>query len=181
MFRSAILASVCAMLVASAALAEAPSSLTKGNWSLAYTAGSGTALSVGYQIKDMNKIAIDFGVSNTDLDPADEDAFDPDGATQFQIGAAYHYYLMSLSNQYFSPFLGARFGYADAGGDTDGDFEFDFRFGGEAFPVAPLSIGGYVGFGYSQDNDAYFDPTEGYYDSNTFGTIRSAFFASLYW
>jgi hypothetical protein len=170
------------MLMASAALADAPSSLMKGNWSLAYTAGSGAALSVGYGLKDMNKVVIDFGVSNTDLDPAEDDAFDPDSATEFQIGAAYHYYLMKMSNQYFSPFIGGRFGYADAGGDTDGDFEFDFRFGGEAFPITPLSIGGYVAFGYSQDNDAFYDSGENsYYDANTLGTTRSAIFASLYW
>lgn len=181
MFRSALLASVCVMLVASAALADAPSSLMKGNWSLAYTAGSGTAFAFGYQLKDMNKIAVDFGVSNKDFDPADPDEVDPDSITEWQIGVGYHYYLMGMSNQYFSPFIGGRLGYADSGiEDTDGDIEVEFRFGGEAFPIPPLSIGGYVAFGYAQDNDTVVSDL-GLGDQTSLGTTRSAIFASLYW
>jgi hypothetical protein len=183
MFRSALLASVCVMLMASAALAEAPSSLMKGNWSISYTADSGTALGVGYQIKDMSKIAVDFGVSNEDFTSAIDDSLDT-SRTEFQIGVSYHYYLKKLSNQYFAPFIGGRFGYADSGYEgTNGDLEIEGRFGGEAFPIAPLSVGGFIGLGYRQDNDAIDNLTGASADGDvtTFGTIRSAFFVSLYW
>lgn len=161
MFRSAILASVCAMLVASAALAEAPSSLMKGNMSLGFTASSDPSILFGYQMKDMLKIGGAVGVAS--LDPGD---------TSWNIGAAVHYYLAGKSNQYFAPFIGGGLGWADSGVEgTDGTLELDGRFGVEAFPVTPLSVGGYVGVGWRELNA----------DTNSIGTFRSAFFVSFYW
>ena len=161
MFRSAILASVCAMLVASAALAEAPSSLMKGNISLGFTASASPTILVGYQIKDMFKVGGSFGVAS--LDPGD---------TAWNVGAAGHYYLAGKSNQYFAPFLGAGLGYSDSGVEgTDGTLELNARFGAEAFPVPPLSVGGWIGFGWSE-LDA---------ETDAIGTLRSEIFVNLYW
>jgi len=161
MFRSAILASVCAMLVASAALAEAPSSLMKGNWSLGFTASADPTILFGYQIKDMFKVGGGFGVAS--LDPGD---------TAWNITAAGHYYLAGKANQYFAPFLGGGVGYSDSGVEgSDGTLELNARFGAEAFPVPPLSVGGWVGFGWSQLDS----------DTDSIGTIRSEIFVNLYW
>ncbi len=161
MFRNAILASVCAMLVASAALAEAPSSLMKGNMSLGFTASASPTILFGYQIKDMFKIGTAVGVAS--LDPGD---------TSWTIQAAGHYYLAGKSNQYFAPFLGAGVGYSDSGVEgSDGTLELNARFGGEAFPVPPLSVGGWVGVGWSELDS----------ETDAIGTLRSEFFVTLYW
>ncbi len=191
MFRSALLASVFCMLVASAAFADAPESLMKGNWSLGYTADSGSPsvnynaesasdaidfgdLIFGYQVANMVKIAGNFGLAS--IDPGG----DIDSATMYRVGGTVHYYVDGLSNQYFSPFLGGNFTYIGYSGDPfegkDGDFAFNIRFGGEAFPVAPLSVGGYIGFEYLQEGD-YGDE-----EGSTFMSVnRSALFVSLYW
>ncbi len=161
MFRSALLASMCALLVASVAMADAPSSLMGGNWSLGFNADASEAIAVGYQLRDMMKVGGQVGVASTDP-----------GDTAWSVGVLAHWYLASLSNQYFSPFVGGEFGWSDSGREgSDGTLNLNARFGGEAFPVPPLSVGGYIGFGW-RELDA---------DTDFFGTLRSAFFVNLYW
>jgi hypothetical protein len=167
------------MLLATVAAADAPQSLTKGHWSLGYNANSGSTIQFGYGVADMTRIIGSLGIQNED--PGNG----LDSNTEFGISGEFRRYIGGMSNNYFSPFFGLGVGVNDSGieGD-DSDFQFFGGFGGDAFVIEPLAIGGFVGLGYTKegdfdhDNDPTTPKIEG---ETTFGTLRSAITATLFW
>lgn len=183
MFRSLFIALVATLLIASVASA-APQSLLKGHWSLGYSPSGAQEFLLGIGIADMSKIVASASFEN--VNPGDtvtggQTTPGGDSNTAWSVGAAYHYYVDGLSTEGFAPFVGGGFRYSDTGvSGEDGSFAFDGRFGGEAFPIEALSIGGFVGVQYMKEGDV----TEG--DTTEKGdteitSFRSSIFATLYW
>jgi hypothetical protein len=186
MFRSLLIGLIATVMIASVASA-APPSLSKGHWSLGYSPDGAQEFLFGMGIADMTKIVVSASFDND----SPGDVVSAGGTTEFEsntsfgIGGALHYYLDGLSNEHFAPFLGGGFAYFDTGVDgEDGSFAFDGRFGGEAFAVEPLSIGGFVGVRYTKEGDR--DGFQGgepvtFEGDKSFSSFRSAIFANLYW
>ena len=178
MFRSLLIAVASTALFASIAAADAPHSLGKGHWSLGYEADSDPTIQFGIGIADMTRIIASIAIENSD----------PGGTasstTAFGVSGEFRRYLSGMSSNYFSPFLGAGAGVTDTGIDgQDSNIDVFGGFGGEAFVVEPLSIGGFVGFGYTKHGD-FTDPNDPNVTipgEKTFGTLRSAITATLYW
>lgn len=187
MFRSLFVAVVSTVLIASAA-AAAPTSLTKGHWSLGYEANQGTNVNFGLGIADMGRVLVSASVVNEK--PGEEGA---KSVTDFQFGAAYHYYMNGMSTDHFAPFLGGGVNITKPGDRVEGTskvktkagFEVEGRFGGEAFVVDAVSIGGFIGVGYSKEGDRDVTPQGGQTATakgdKYFQTVRSAITATLYW
>lgn len=191
MFRSLFVALAAIALIASVAAAEAPHSLGKGHWSLGYEANSGSSIQFGIGIADMTRIIASLGVQNSE--PASAPGINSDSNTSFNVSGEFRRYFGGASTSYFSPFFNAGVGIDDSGIDgQDSDLLVFGGFGGEAFVVDPLSIGGAVGIGYTRagdfealgdfDNDPTTPDTIGKVDGpKNFGTLRSAITATLYW
>jgi hypothetical protein len=173
--------------MASVAAADAPHSLGKGHWSLGYEANSGSTIQFGIGVADMTRIIASLGVANSDP------GGNLDSNTSFGVSGEFRRYMSGMSTNYFSPFFGFGVGMEDSGIEgVDPDLEIFGGFGGEAFVVEPLSIGGAVGIGYTKEGDF---ETFGDHDGDpltpdqvftadgnkTFGTLRSAITATLYW
>jgi hypothetical protein len=195
MFRSLFIALVSTMLIASVASA-APQSLMKGHWSLGYSPSSEQQFILGIGMADMTKAVIAASFQN--LKGADVTAggqtTEGSSFTTFSIGGAFHYYLDGLSTDAFAPFIGGGFTYEDSGldtfdpsdpsleyGDVANTIRFDARFGGEAFAVEPLSIGGWVGVEFEKPLEVTATDNAVYKGNWTINSFRSAIFATLYW
>lgn len=182
MFRSLLVALASTALLASVAAAS-PHSLGKGHWSLGYTSDRESTIQLGIGVADMTRIIANVGLEN--VDPGNN----VDSQTTFSIGGALHRYLSGMSTDIFSPFLGAGVGVSEIGVDNqDANIDVFGGFGGEAFVAEPVSIGGFVGLGYTKSGDADIDtdsdpttPPVHFEGDKTFGTLRSAITATLYW
>jgi hypothetical protein len=185
MFKSVFVALVSTIVLVTGAVA-APHSLDKGHWSLGYEASSGSTVNFGIGVADMSRIIASLSVANAKPgDDGNPQTPEPESTTAFAVGGAFHRYLSGLSTDYFSPFFGVGVSYSDSGIENEkGDFSVDGRFGGEAFVIEPLSIGGFVGFGYTQEGDTEItqgNQTVTIEGDRRVGTTRSALFATLYW
>lgn len=185
MFRSSIVALVSTMLIASAA-AAAPTSLAKGHWSLGYQASEGANVQLGIGVADMTRIIVSASVQNSkpgdDGNPATPE---PESTTGWSVAGAFHRYLGGMATDHFAPFFGGAVGITDSGSEgADPSFGVEGRFGGEAFVIDALSIGGFIGVGYKKQGDT--EVTQGnttvtVEGDKTFGTVRSGITATLYW
>jgi len=176
MSRGFVLAIACVAFMASTASA-APSSLMKGMWSAGYTFdGSADEILAGYNISDMNKVIVNFGINSTD--PGQINGVDQDSDTGWAIGAALQHYLSGLSTSNFAPFIGGGFSIGESAfSGTDANTRVDGRFGAEAFPIDPLGISGYVGLGYFKAGEE----DNGDDGPSTIGVFRSGVSATFYW
>lgn len=183
MFRSLLVALATTALFASVAAADAPHSLGKGHWSLGYEADSDPTIQFGIGVADMTRIIASVGVQNS------KPGGGGDSNTAFGVSGEFRRYMGGMSTSFFSPFFGAGLGIDDSGiSGADPDLQVFGGFGGEAFVVEPLSIGGFVGIGYTKEGDFAFDsdndpltPPINVEGDKTFGTLRSAITATLYW
>ena len=178
MFRSLFVAVVSSALIASAA-AAAPTSLMKGHWSIGYEAGESGAVQIGIGAADMTRIIVDVWVKNTK--PGGEGS----SVTGWSVGGAFHRYMSGMATDHFAPFFGAGVDVSKTGvEDSKASFAVNGRFGGEAFVIEPLSIGGFIGVEYEKEGD-----TKGVVQGQPvtikgpkyFSTVRSAITATLYW
>lgn len=182
MFRSSIVALMSTMLIASAA-AAAPTSLAKGHWSLGYQASGGSNVQLGIGVADMTRIIVSASVQNSkpgdDGNPATPEA---KSTTRWSVGGAFHRYMGGMATDHFAPFFGAAVGITDSGVEGSGSsFDVEGRFGGEAFVIDALSIGGFIGVGYTKAGDTEVTQGVTVEGDKTFGTVRSGITATLYW
>jgi hypothetical protein len=176
MSRGLLLTITCCVLMASTASA-APSSLAKGMWSAGYTFdGANDEILGGYNISDMNKLVINFALIS--VDPGEVNGVDIDSNTGWAIGGAIHHYINKWSTSNFAPFIGAAVSYGESATPNDnGNTRIEGRFGGEAFPIDPLGISGYIGLGYSRAGEA----DNGDAGPSAIGFFRSGVSATFYW
>jgi hypothetical protein len=129
----------------------------------------------------MTRIIASLGVANEDP------GGNAESNTAFNVSGEFRRYMEGASSNFFSPFLGGGVGIEDSGFEgSDPNLEVFGGFGGEAFVVEALSIGGNVGIGYTKEGDVTIDDgdplTPDTVEGNkTFGTLRSAITATLYW
>lgn len=178
MTKRMFLALILSLVLAAPAFA-APNMLSKGYWSLGYEADSDPNIQFGIGVADMTRIIASVAIQNNDPGGTAE------STTAFGVSGEFRRYISGMSTNYFSPFFGFGAGVTDTGIDgQDSNIDVFGGFGGEAFVIEPLSIGGFVGFGYTKEGD-FKDPNDPNAPTipgdKTFGTLRSAITATLYW
>jgi hypothetical protein len=185
--RMGILLSIalCAGLVTSAA--AAPTMVMKGHKSLTFEADTDSPVILfGWNVADMTKINVGAGLAGLKDGGSDETQ------TNWAFQGGISHYLGGISNNIFTPMIGASFRAIGNGDYSDGTtnytqgtgYEFRGYFGVEAFVIDNLSIGGNVGIGYAKDGEitAETPTTSVTTDGNSaYATSSSAIQATIYW
>lgn len=165
------------MLVVSAS--AAPMMLGKGHKSLGFQADtSSPSINFGWNIADMTRFQIGGAWSNVEPQAPEGTEVDSNSSWGFDVGIAK--FLSGMTNEVFSPFIGANFLIRDDGDGIDTGFGVRGFFGVEAFVIDNLSIGGNIGVQYIKEGDRQ-QGTENITGSKTVTTSSSAITANIYW
>jgi len=181
-----LLALIFSMTLVVSALAQ-PAMLSKGKMSVGVTASRQARVNFGWNIADLSKLAFGVGVANTtpQQQVVNGQVVTPDSETTWSFDVMYNKYLAGLSTTEFSPFIGGGVVIEDEGEARDMGWAVEGHFGGEAFVVEPLSLGGYIGVAYRMQGKLKDQPagtqTVDLDGQKTFTTFTSALTATLYW